>query len=298
MSTTAQLTSLLSNAALTRLGRMRVNSTRRFTNRSRGEHLSGKGGQSIEFADYRDYVAGDDIRSVDWNIFSRLHRPYVKLFRMEEDQHIVILVDASTSMMFENKLLRARQLAAAFAVMGLLGDERVSIYGANHTGEAPRRMPSRSGRANMRRAFDFLEAMESGGDLPVDQAVDAMLKLHRGRGVVVLLSDFFTYADLKRTFNLLYSAGLELFAVQVLAPSELDPAITGDVRLVDSETGQSLDVSSAAGLLNIYQEHRTAFTEQLDALARQRNGRFLCVDASADIEWVLFDLLRRKGWVA
>ena len=85
------------------------------TNRTHGEHLSGKGGTSIEFSDFRDYVAGDDLRHVDWNIFSRLHRPYVKQFRYEEQMCVVILLDASTSMTFDGKFERARQIAAAFA---------------------------------------------------------------------------------------------------------------------------------------------------------------------------------------
>ena len=96
-----QLTGLLSNDVLHRLERTRINASRRFTNRTSGEHLSGKGGRSIEFSDYRDYVAGDDFRFVDWNAFARLHRPYLKLFHQEEEMNVVLLVDASSSMVFQ-----------------------------------------------------------------------------------------------------------------------------------------------------------------------------------------------------
>ena len=117
-SSKSQYTSLFENDILSRLERLRVNPRRRRTNRSRGEHLSGKGGTSTEFSDYRDYVEGDDVRNVDWNIFARINRPYVKIYQHEEEMHVVILIDASSSMMFEGKLDRAKQLAAAFGVMG------------------------------------------------------------------------------------------------------------------------------------------------------------------------------------
>ena len=97
----AQITSLLSNRDLDRLARLRINANRRLTNRARGEHLAAKGGSSTEFCDFRDYSPGDDVRFVDWNIFARINRPYLKQFHMEEEMHVVLLVDASSSMMFE-----------------------------------------------------------------------------------------------------------------------------------------------------------------------------------------------------
>ena len=292
----AQVTTLLDNDVLSRVERMRINSTRRFTNRSRGEHLSGKGGASTEFADYRDYVEGDDIRFVDWNIFSRLNRPYLKLFHQEEEMHVILLVDASSSMLFEGKLDRAKQMAAAFAVMGLFNVERVSCFAFNRTDAGAERLPTCSGRGNMHKCFTFLEAIEGGGDGPLEDGIEKMLRRHRGPGVVVILSDFLTYGDLRRSFNLLFSSGLEIFGVQILGPTEIDPEVTGDLRFVDCETENTLDVSSAGNLLNLYQEYRLAYQRNLEVQCRQRAGRLLSISAADPIEWVLFDLLRRKGW--
>lgn len=293
----SQLTSLLTNKSLSRLERMRLNPIRRLTNRSQGEHLSGKGGTSTEFSDYRNYVVGDDVRFVDWNIFARLNRPYMKLYRYEEEMHVTILVDASSSMQFEDKWKRAQQLAAAFGVMGLLNVERVSVYSCNHVGDEPAFMPPCTGRVSMMRLFEFLESLECGGDFPIDLAVEEVLKRHRGRGVAVLLSDFLTFGDLGRPLNLLYSAGLEVFAIQILGPSEIDPELAGDLRFVDSETGQTLDVSSAGELLGVYQEHRALLERQLEIECRRRSGRFLSISSQDPIESVLFDQLRRRGWV-
>ena len=294
---TTQFTALLDNKVLAQVERLRLNPTRRLTNRSRGEHVSGKGGASTDFADYRNYVAGDDVRHVDWNIFSRLHRPYLKLYRHEEEMHVVILIDASSSMMFEGKLDRAKQLAAALGVMGLMNIERVSVYSCNHVGGQPMFLPPRTGRASMTQLFEFIERIDGGGDYPIEKAVDAVLERHRGRGIAVLLSDFLTFGDLHKPLNLLFSSGLEIFAMQILSPIELDPEVTGDMRFVDSETGGTLDISSAGELLGIYHEHRALLEEELALLCRQRAGRFLSLNSQDPIEWVLFDLLRRNGWI-
>src|SRR5678816_1376382 len=121
-----QLTTLLANRDLDRLARLRINARRRFTNRARGEHLAAKGGTSTEFCDYRDYAPGDDVRFVDWHIFARIQRPYLKQFHHEEELHVAVLVDSSQSMAFEGKFALAQQLAAALGVMSLRGSEKVS----------------------------------------------------------------------------------------------------------------------------------------------------------------------------
>ena len=296
-SSAARFTTLLDNATLSRIERMRLNPRRRLTNRSRGEHQSGKGGTSTEFADYRDYSPGDDMRYVDWNIFSRLEKPFIKLYRHEEEMHVVLLLDASASMRFEGKLERAKQLAAALGLMGLMNVERVSAYACNHLGKAPVFLAPCTGRVSRKRLFDYLEALPAEGDFPIDAAIDAVLKQHRGRGIAVVLSDFLTFGDFQRPLNRLFSAGLELFGVQILSPTELNPELTGDIRFIDCENGQTLDVSSAGDLLGIYHEHRMALEEELGILCRQRNGRFLSISSQEPLETILFDLLRRKGWV-
>ena len=293
----SQFTQLFANNVLGQVERMRLNPNRRLTNRSRGEHLAGKGGSSTDFADYRDYVPGDDMRYIDWNIFARLNRPYIKQFQHEEEMHVVLLIDASTSMDYEEKFERGKQLAAALGVMGLMNIERVSAYSFNHQGAKPAFMPPKSGRQSMRHLFEFLEGLEPGGNFPVESAIESMLRLHRGRGVAIVISDFLTFGEVSRAFNMLFSAGLEIFAAQVLAPSEIEPDTTGDIRFVDSETGHTLDITSAGDLLGIYQEHRLALEEELARLCRQRNGRFLGVNSGDTIEHIVFDLLTRQGWV-
>lgn len=295
----AQVTSLLANDMLHRLERLRINASGRFTNRMRGEHLAAKGGSSMEFADYRDYVEGDDTRFIDWNIFSRLRKPYIKLFHHEEQMQIVILVDASSSMLVENKLKRAQELAAAMSVCGLFATEPVSVYTFNQpTNNLPMVGPS-TGRGNLHKLLKFIEGIEAGegGSHPPDSAVDTMLKRHRGKGIIVLLSDFLTYGDLKRTFNTLNNSGLEIFACQILGERELDPDLTSDLRLVDCENNDVLDVTVQDNLLGLYHEYLSNFQNTIAALARQRGGHYLCVNTADELSSVLFDQMRREGWL-
>ncbi len=291
----ARITTLLANRDLDRLARLRLNASRRFTNRSRGEHLAAKGGTSTEFCDYRDYTPGDDVRFVDWNIFARTERPYLKQYHQEEELQVALLVDGSNSMLFEGKLELARQLAAALGSVALRGSEKVSaaFFGGRETA---RLAPCR-GRVSMGKFLGFLERCEGGGETPIDVGIEAFLRRHSGRGVVIVISDFLTGGDLRRGFNLLNSAGLEIFALQILAPSELAPELTGDLRFVDSETGDNLDISSAGDLLALYHEYREAHAAQIADLCRQRQGRFLTVNAADSLETIVFDLMRRKGWI-
>lgn len=293
----ARVTPLLANDVLARVEKMRMVPARRFTNRTRGEHISRAGGSSIEFKDYRDYAAGDDMRFVDWNIFSRLHRPYVKLFHEEEEMHVVLLIDASTSMRFEGKLDAAKSLAAAFGVMGLMGSEKVSVAAFNQVDGRIHRLRPHAGRVSMRKLFRFIEPIEAGGNAPLEAGVDLLLKEHRGKGVVVILSDFLTSGDLRRAFNMLFSAGLEIFGLQILAPTEIEPDVASDLRLIDSETGDTLDISSGSDLMQLYQEYREAFERHIESLAQSRSGRVMTVSSGDPVSHLVFDVLRRRGWV-
>src|SRR5690606_9955723 len=125
-------------------------------------------------------------------IFARINHPYLKLYRHEEEMHVVILLDASTSMQFEEKFELARRLAAAFGVMALMNVEKVSIYSCSDRSADPLVLPPCRGRASLRRMLAFLEELSAGGEFPVEAAIEQALKRHRGKGVAVVLSDFLT----------------------------------------------------------------------------------------------------------
>ncbi len=186
---------LLEGALVHRLERMRLRPRVLKTTTARGERLAGKGGASTDFADYRDSVAGDDLRAVDWNAFVRLRRPYLKTFRREEDRHFVILIDASRSMAFEGKLLAAKRLASALAVCAMAATDRVSIWAAGAVAGDRVVAPVR-GRGALGRVLAAIASVpdETKGK-SLEDAVAAVTARHQGRGSALVISDFLCDAE-------------------------------------------------------------------------------------------------------
>ncbi len=294
---TTRVTTLLSNKDLAFAERMRLNPIRRLTNKLRGEHLAGRGGSSITFSDYRDYVPGDDTRFVDWNIFARLRRPYLKLYAEEERALLLIVVDASESMKFDGKVDLALSLAAAFGVMGLRGEERVAVHVSGGKSLGGESVGPFSGRGGSRRLFHFLENAGKGGAISFDTGVLDALKRYSGKGMAVLLSDFLTFGDIAKPMNALFSIGLEPFAIQILSPGEYDPELVDDFRLVDSETSAAVDVTAGGDILDIYREHRAHLADELDDMCRNRSGRFASIISDTTPRNVMSDILLRGGWI-
>lgn len=295
--TEARITHLLDNQTLSRIGQLRIQSRRKCTDRRSGEHLSGISGDSNEFSDYRNYVEGDDIRKVDWNIFARLRQPFIKLFHEEEELHVACIIDNSSSMVFEDKFIRSLQLGLAFGFMGLMGGEQVSIFLANEPKTGEQYLKPLRGRGSLKDVVTFMERCSAGGDVPVEEAITGLLRYHSGRGIAVVLSDFLTFGDLKSSFNRLFHAGLEIFCIQVMGPSEIEPDISGDIALIDSESSAKMDISAGTRLINLYQEYRSAYEQNLSAMCRRRLGRFMHVSTAENAETIIFDSLLRKGWV-
>ena len=303
---------LLPAELLARAERLRVAPRTRRTNRTQGEHHHGKGGTSTEFSDYRDYVPGDDVRFVDWNIFSRLGEPYLKLYQHEEEMQVVLIVDGSASMGFGGKFDLARQLAAVFGVAGLMGREKVSAWCTTPPpkGEADAepagrdladRLPPCVGRVSRGKLGSWIESAAVGGALPIEGLVDRMLRRHVGKGTAIVLSDFLTPATengaIERMLNRLHAAGLEPQAIQILAPEEVDPDVTDDVRFVDAETAGVLDVSAMKDLIAMYHELRLDLEDRLAAACRQRGGRFASVRSDAPALQLVNDVFVRGGWL-
>ena len=281
-----------------RLERMRFNPRQRLTSRSRGDHLSGRGGNSTEFSDYRDYSPGDDMRFIDWNIFSRLQKPYLKLFHLEEEMNVVIIIDASSSMKFGSKFDCTCKLAEAFTTIGLYSNEKISIYTINdENASIPQHIGPASGRFNNSKFNRFIGESTCGGSQTLEDGIEKILKKHNGRGMAIILSDFLTAGDLQKSFNLLFSKGLAPYALQILSPEELNPELSGDARFVDCETKVTLDISAAGQLTEIYLEYLHTLQQNISDWARNRSGLYVSCSSDCDIDALLFDTLVRRGWI-
>ena len=241
----------------------------------KGGRRSVKRGQSVEFADYRDYSLGDDLRQLDWNVYARLERLFVKLFVEEEDVTITLLIDASASMATGNpaKLLFAKRAAAALGYIGLASEDRVAVSAL--TGRIARRRAAMRGSGRVFRLLADLSSIES-ADGPTDivaAARHAGAQLH-GRGVVILISDLLDPAA-DKVIRELAATGSELVILHVLSPDEIDPDLEGDLRLVDIETGDGIDVTVDLATIDAYKERLAAWKAGFADLAAKRRASYV-----------------------
>jgi uncharacterized protein (DUF58 family) len=288
---------LFDEAFLRRLEQLELASHRLTAGRMKGERRSVRRGQSVEFADYRNYAPGDDLRQVDWNVYARLERLFVKLFVEEEDVTVHLLVDASRSMDFgeANKLDFARRAAAALAYVGLAHLDRVSVAFLGD-GHADAMRPVRS-KGRVLEVFDFLSRPRGDRLTGLAAAAREYAGRLRGRGPLILISDLMDpgYLDALRH---LAGTRCQLSVLHVLAPEEIDPDVAPDARLVDNETGQGVDVTGDEELVERYRERLAEWQAELTEFCARRGGAYALVTSDTDLADLLFDVLRRRRVVA
>lgn len=282
---------LLEPELMRRLEQMELVVRRLFSGRMRGERRSPRRGMGSEFADYRDYVQGDDPRFIDWNLVGRLDRFFIKLFHEEEDLHLSVWVDASASMGYGKplKLRTAMQLAAGIGYVGLCNFDRVSVEaGGKIYG------PSR-GKQNMRRLLDFFGGVESGGPGELEPALKSFALRHRGPGMRVVISDFLDRAGYEKALSWLLQGRGQSVLLHVLSRTEIDPDIVGDLTLVDSEDGTPTEVSVSAGLIRRYRKNLQSLCGGLSHFARARGMQYFFVPSDTPVDDVLLKAFRQSG---
>jgi uncharacterized protein (DUF58 family) len=260
----------------------------------KGGRRSVKRGQSVEFADFRDYSLGDDLRQLDWNVLARLEKLFIKLYVEEEDVTIHFLIDASASMAAGHpaKLLFAQRAAAALGYNGLASEDRVAITSLG--GRAGRRQVALRGSGRVFRLLSALSGIAA-ADGPTDlmaaaRHAGAQLK---GRGVIVLLSDLLD-VNADRVIRELAATGSELIILHLLSPQELDPALEGDLRLVDVETGDGIDVTVDLSTLDSYKARLESWRAGFADLAARRRATYVPLSTEVALSDLMFAELRRR----
>ncbi len=291
--TVSERPQLFDEAFLRRLEQLELASRRRTAGRMKGERRSTKRGQSVEFADYRNYTHGDDLRQLDWNVYARLEKLFIKLFVEEEDVTVHVLVDASASMNFgePNKLDFARRAAAALAYLGLAHLDRVSVAFLGD-GHASSLRPLR-GKGRVFEVFRFLSEPRAERLTGLATAAREYAGRLRGSGPLLLISDLMDpgYLDALRD---LAGTRCQLSVLHVLAPEELDPEVPPDARLVDSETGQGIEVTGDDDLVDRYRTRLAEWQAEITAFVTRRGGSYVTVPSDLDLADLLFDVLRRR----
>ncbi|HSZ82048.1 MAG TPA: DUF58 domain-containing protein [Polyangia bacterium] len=282
---------------LRRLESLRVVTKRASLGQLRAERRSRRVGAGIEFADHRDYVAGDDLRTLDWNLYGRMERLLVRLFEEDEDLAIDVLVDASASMGLgaPTKLDLALQIGAALAYVGLANLDRVAVTVVGETlGEG---LPPARGKSNVLPLLRFLDGVEARGRTALATAARELLarrRRHR-RGLVVLISDFYDPAGHREALDLLRYGRLEIVVIQVSAPEEAHPPLRGDVTVRDVETGEERDVTISPRALAAYERRHAALVRGLDAFCRERGVPSFAVTSDEAFDAVVLRVFRAGG---
>lgn len=288
---------LLDPKFLARLEQLEIVSRKIFQGRMKGERLSRKKGQSVEFADFRSYVVGDDLRFLDWNLFGRLDRLFIRLFLEEEDLHFYILIDNSLSMDFgePTKLHYAKQVAAALGFIGLVNLDRVIVEAFND--RIVQSMAPARGRRSLWRLMDFLEKIEPAGPSDLARSLRTFSLKCSGKGVVVLISDFMDKGGYEEALRYLIARQLDVYVLQVLSQEEIEPEVVGDLKLVDIEDDDIAEVTVSAALLDRYKKNLAAFRAGLAEFCTKRGVSYLFTSNQVPFERLVFTYLRQRGLV-
>ena len=269
----------------------------------KGDRRSRKRGTSIEFADYRNYTKGDDLRRLDWNVYARLERPFIKLLEEEEDLAVHLLVDASTSMNWPddpanqqtNKLTYALQLAGALGHISLTSGDLLTTSLLHSSGD--RHWGPHRNQQNSLRLLQFLETGTAGGITDLNLSLRNYALYGRRPGLLFLISDLLSPNGYQDGLNASQSRGYEVGLIHLLSPDEVEPPVSGDLKLVDVETGQDAEITLDPTTLNQYRERLREWQSEIANYCAGRGVHYIPVITDLSWEQLVMQTLRIKGVV-
>jgi uncharacterized protein (DUF58 family) len=268
----------------------------------KGERRSIKRGTSIEFADYRNYVRGDDLRRLDWNIYARLEKPFIKLLEDEEDLAVHLLLDSSRSMDWpgdgerdQQKFFYGQRLLAGLATIAMGSNDRLTLATLNDSRQAgfgPVR-----GRGHSLGMLRYVSALKPDGTTDLNTTLrDYALRAGRP-GLCFLISDLLAPAGFMEGLSVLQGKGYEVAILHLLARDEVEPPMGGDLRLIDIETNQPQEVSIDGGMRDLYMQRLTEWQDSIRTDCLRRGVHYVPVITDTPWEKVILYNLRRLGTV-
>lgn len=247
-------------------------------------------GNTVEFADFREYFPGDDIRRIDWNVFARFEKYFIKLFTDERQMQNQILIDCSASMAcgYPEKAEAALRVAAAFGYLSVSSMDRVSyklLQGTKAT-ELPFIITNKD---SFYRAAQYLENTDFEGDTDLERAVLDIEKPGYDDGLTIIISDFFTESDWKKMIDYLVFRRREVLMIQVLSPDELYPNFDGRVHMIDSESDdRNMRMIVTRKSVEAYQQAFDEYEQELVNFCASRGVTFFTVCSDEPIEKIIF----------
>ncbi|MFA6043926.1 MAG: DUF58 domain-containing protein [Phycisphaerales bacterium] len=291
---------LLTSELIAKLDPLDLSSKRVFFGKLKGERRSKKRGQSVEFADHRPYATGDDIRHIDWNIMARLDQIFLKLFLEEEDLSLQLVIDCSASSDCgdPSKFLFMQKAIMALGYVGLVNLNRVSATAMGPgPGSVTTSLRDLRGKRRSHDLANWICSLNPGGTFSFREAAERIAMARRGKGLMLVFSDFFFKEGYEQGLRRLVGHGYDVFVVQVLSPQEVEPPITGDLRLKDVEDGDMAEVTISAPLLKRYKAMLAAYCEQMRTFCARRDLTLITVRSDTPVDVLVLDYLRKRGIV-
>ena len=291
--TTQKLTDLLDPQFMARLDSLDVLSRKILQGKLQGERRSKRRGQSVEFADHRPYVVGDDLRFVDWNIYGRLEQLFLKLFLEEQDLTVHVLVDVSASMGLgePSKALFAKRLAAALGYVSLVNSNRLTI--SLFADGVRVQLPHMRGRSYLPQMAEMLLGTECEGFSNFEKACQDTVTGRIGSGISIVVSDFLFKEGYENALRRLIGAKYDLYVVQVLSPQEIAPELGGDLKLLDVEDADTAEVTISAALIKYYKKNLAAYCQELNDFCVRRGAVYVRANSADSVESLVLNYLRR-----
>ena len=263
----------------------------------RADRKSVKKGISAEFADHRQYVAGDDPRYVDWHLFGRLEEVFLKLYREEENLHLSVLVDASESMNRgkQHKLNWALQVAAALAYIGMSNMDAVNVLPFGDRIGDPRW--GIKGKAKVFQLLEYLKTIEPAGRTALQPVLKEFVNRERRRGVVIVISDFYDLDGYQQALKYLRYQRHDVYVLHVMDEEEESPDIRGDIRLVDSEDERFKEINVTDGLLTRYKAAFEKLATDVERFCVRNEMGYVRARTNIPFDELVLGILRRGGVV-
>ena len=265
-----------------------------------GKHLVKTYGQTVEFSDFREYQLGDDIRRIDWNLFSRFEKYFLKLFTDERQMQVQIFLDCSGSMgkLSPQKAAYAKAAAAALGFLAVQSMDKLSInFMVGNTSVNP--FGVIIGKNAFFRAVSAIEEIEFADDADIEACIKSCPDTGDRNGLTVIISDFFTESNWKKAVDYLCYKKRQVLLIQIATPEELDPAFDGRINLIDSEAvdlsdTKNLKIKIPRGMLAAYAEALKDFKADIKSFCTRRDAGFITLSTDMPIEKVLFSELLKE----
>ncbi len=282
---------------LKKLEYLHIVSKRAFAGQFRAERRTRRRGSGLEFADHRAYAPGDDFRRVDWRAYQRLNKLLLRLFEEEQDLPIYLFIDCSRSMADgrPTKMAYACQVAAALCYIGLAHLDRVTL--APYTDQLGRELLSQRGKGQIFKVFRFLSELASGGHTDSKAAFETFCRRKQPRGIAVVISDFLDPHGFDQGLNLLRFSHHDIFAIHVVSRSDSEPALRGDLQLVDAETGTTHDIAATPSLLAAYRRIYTDFCEEVARFCSRYRLGYVRTETEVPFEDVVLQVFRQNRFL-